>query len=187
MSSSNAFSESADFKQLAEDITANFGHLNLSQLDWTIDSKRWSIKGCLSHIHKTNMAYRKTWMDLLDKEYRPGFWQRRSPFTRWTGQSMIKQLGPTVERQFKTPRLFMPVMRGKGIETVSETVKGLEQLQSEFEKLEKRGFMDAVVASPVSPLITLRLADIRLILSGHTLRHLNQAKRMHAEPGFPRG
>lgn len=100
---------------------------------------------------------------------------------------MIKQLGPTVERQFKTPRLFMPVMRGKGIETVSETVKGLEQLQSEFEKLEKRGFMDAVVASPVSPLITLRLADIRFILSGHTLRHLNQAKRMHAEPGFPRG
>jgi hypothetical protein len=104
----------------------------------------------------------------------------------WPGRMFIDSLGPDSRLRVKTLKLYTPT-----------GVPGKEQLAPKFRELQK-AYRDAVVRASGVDLVRVKVASpanrmLRFSLGvwfaaklAHEHRHIEQARRITAEPGFPR-
>ena len=163
---------------IRHDANLHFTELNEQQINYKPSASSWSIAQCLQHIIRTNESYYPAFDRLTSEKYSASFWERKSPFTKSIGKNMKAQLGPTIIKPFKAPRLFQPSLYSIPLTICSEFITHLDVMENRIQTLFTENNKQLVICSPVSNLITISLPDALEMIVGHTERHYAQAKRI---------
>jgi hypothetical protein len=160
--------------------------LSHEQANWRPAPDRWSVAQCMEHLNVTTgkLLPRLTAAAERARARRlesPGPFSY-GPMSRW----FLRALAPEGGKRLSAPTLYRP----------SESALDLDAVSDRFQQV-STAFRQAVVAadgldlarvrcgSPVFPLVRFPLGIWFLSTSSHTLRHLNQAKRVRADARFP--
>ena len=138
---------SQKLENISSTIKAEFGTLNLSQLNW-----------------KANP-----------------FWEKNNPLTSYTGNQMIKTLGPVVVKKFQSPKLFLPSQSSIKQSIIDNFIEHQNKLIKYFNSMSENKFEKTIITSPVAGLLTLKLSDVMAIITVHEERHLAQMKRVKSQ------
>lgn len=170
------FNFSAELSALEQSIHQHFQGLSAVELNAGASDNEWSIAQCLQHIIKTNQSYFPVLEQLAQGTFRPTFWQKFSPFSNTIGRNLSLELGATVRKKYKAPRIFQPAQREISLHIVEDLGENLRRLQTLAGDITSNGQGNTVISSPVSPLITFSAGNAITMLIGHTERHIQQAK-----------
>src|SRR5688572_24615280 len=94
--------------EVEQRATRNFSSLNTTQLNWKPSPEKWSIAQCLEHLVISNRNYFPFFDKILAGTYKLGFFQRMNPFKKYFSSYMVKNLGPKLNKKFKSPKIFRP-------------------------------------------------------------------------------
>ena len=166
-------------------VNEEFGSLNVIQLNWKPLTDQWNIGQCLDHVIVSNSKYLPVLNAIKKGTHLPTFWERKNPLSKYTGASMIKTLGPQVNKKFIAPKLFTPTNKTVGQEIITQFVEHQLELSSILSELEKEQYSMIIITSPVAGLITIPLHDVLKIITTHEMRHVLQAIRVKNYPEFP--
>jgi hypothetical protein len=169
---------------ISQGVRDHFGALAAEQLAWRPDPERWGIGHCLVHLARINELYRERLTPALRRARARGFTARAPLRGSWVGRWFARAVGPG-GRAVRTPPAFRP--RGETVEgSALETFFG-EQVRLQTLLDSARGLdLDRVrVTSPATRLIRLHACDVFRVLVEHEKRHVAQAERVLASPGFP--
>ncbi len=172
-------------QQVNKEVTDSFEVLLPDQLSWKPNPEKWSIRECLQHLITSNETYFPA-LDKLRISYQPTFWEKRNPFSRSIGKNMVKTLGKSSRRKFKSPPIFLPRKINVTDDIVKAFLNHQEILLNKVRELSSFPWDDIIISSPVSPLITLPLSDCLEVLTGHEERHLMQAQKLTEMANFPK-
>lgn len=169
----------ADFVQVDKDIKALL--TSGADLLWKPSANKWSAAQCIDHIIVTNGRYfpaiEKRLTNLAGKEknlqkYNPTFW----------GKMIRATVDPDTKnkRKTKSPKIFKPAAE---VDTSTLIQRFTESQQQFLGFLQKTMETDAnkKIASPVSPLVLLSLADAVDIILQHEKYHYLQAMMVVAQ------
>ena len=168
-------------EEISSTIQAEFGTLNLSQLNWKANPNAWSIGQCIDHIIVSNEQYFPAFEKVITGKYKMTFWEKNNPLTSYTGNQMIKTLGPVVVKKFQSPKLFLPSQSSIKQSIIDSFIEHQNKLIKYFTLLSDSKFEKTVITSPVAALLTLKLKDAMTILTVHEERHLDQMKRIKSQ------
>ena len=168
-------------EEISSTIQAEFGTLNLSQLNWKTNPNAWSIGQCIDHIIVSNEQYFPAFEKVITGKYKMTFWEKNNPLTSYTGNQMIKTLGPVVVKKFQSPKLFLPSQSSIKQSIIDSFIEHQNKLIKYFTLLSDSKFEKTVITSPVAALLTLKLKDAMTILTVHEERHLDQMKRIKSQ------
>jgi hypothetical protein len=101
------------------------------------------------------------------------------------GGVILRAIKPSSTKKYKTQKIFTPGPLPRP-RVVHELVKMHQKVEEQMRKADGLDMRGVKVASPVSALIRMNLGDVFGILVFHSQRHLLQAGRVMAEPGFPK-
>jgi hypothetical protein len=178
---------------LAEDLhrvraaaTQMSSTLSGEQLVWQPDQKSWGVAQCFDHLSRFDRLYARLVDSALDAaapgaegavEYRP----------TWSGRLLIRGSSPRPLIPLRTPRFFRPdpIPRGEGAGTMRRFLAQQEVLLRLIERARGYDINRVRFPSPLSRLIRPSVGDALLMLVRHEQRHLHQAQRVLAHPGFP--
>ena len=169
---------SDDILEITKKFENEFGNLSKEQLNWKPSSDKWSIGQCIDHLIVANNQYLPELNKVSESKHKETFWEKNNPLTDYTGQNMIKTLGPVIIKKYKTPKLFFPSKSSISINILSDFTYQQEELFKVFKILEDGKFSKIVITSPVAALLTLKVHDALKIISVHEERHLLQAIRI---------
>ena len=170
----NAASERAG--ALAKPLTSR-------QLNWTPDAGAWSIGQCLEHLYISNEVYLQPMSSSLEGR-KPGAVQEITPgwFGRWFIRSFIEP-SPRTKRG-RAPRKIRP-----GAQVAPDILDRFLDSNRRTRELVLRARNYDVnrirFRNPFIPLIRFTIGTGLEIISKHQSRHLLQAERVRASPGFP--
>ncbi len=160
---------------LTENAIKEFGNLEEWQLNKKPVNNGWSIGQCLHHLIVSNGKYIPLFKKVASGKYRMTFWEKYNPLVRYTGEKMIKTLGPEVIKKFKSPLLFNTSEKHFSLRLIEDFKDQQFQLYELFIELEKEKYSSMRITSPVAGLITLTVHDAIKLIIAHERRHLNQA------------
>lgn len=169
---------------ISEDARASFGQLSSDQLNWKPSEKGWSVAQCLEHLILTNSEFFGEMDQIIAGTRKNSFFENYSPFSGMFGRFLIKAVTEG-SRPAKAPsqRIVPPS------DVPADIVDKYCDHQAEMvEKVSKTGDVDwqkTIVTSPFLAVFTYSLADAYVVLVEHSKRHINQAKRVTQEDGFP--
>ena len=160
------------------------GGLDGAQANWRPAPDRWSVAQCLEHVAVVSGAALAGLEGIVAE--RPGraapTSTRYGPLGRW----FLAAQAPSTRARVRTPGAYRP----------SASQIDLEGATARFRAVQER--LDAVIGaadgldlgrvrmpSPVLPLLRLPIGIWLQALPIHALRHLEQAERVKAHPGFP--
>ena len=175
----------AEFERLSAEADALAGPLSDEQFNWQPTPGAWSIARCLDHLNVTARQYLPALDAGIADGIRRGLYAE-GPFAyNLIGRLMVRSQEPPVRLKVKTPRAFEPPER----RARSEIVAAFRAYQVQFiDRLRQANGLDlarARVRSPVSHWIRLPLGSGFALVAAHERRHLWQAHRVRATPGFP--
>lgn len=161
---------------LARDLTSH-------QLNWKPAPEIWSVGQCLDHLCVTSEVYLPAISDALSDRH-TGVVQEIAPgwFARWFIRNYIEPSAAT--KRARAPRKVVPgvqieagildrfIENNKTAHAVIERAAGYDVNRLRFE-------------NPFVPLLRFTVGAGFEILSRHQRRHLLQAERLTALPGFP--
>lgn len=168
-------------EEISKTVQAEFGSLNSTQLNWKANPNSWSIGQCISHIIVSNECYFPVFDQLISGKNKMTFWEKNNPLTSYTGNQMIKTLGPVVSKKFQSPKLFLPSFSSIKISIIQDFLDHQNKLIQYFTKLSDPKFEKTNITSPVAALLTLKLKDAFTILTVHEERHLAQMQRIKSQ------
>ena len=176
------------FEAARQDAGALAAPLTPAQLSWRPRPEAWSIAQCLDHLVVTGRSVLPKLDESIARAHARG-WHGQGPFRYgWLGNWFVRANGPTEEppkRPVPTPGIYMP----HADPAAAEVLPAFVALQGELvERLHRANGLDlarAKAASPVTRLLRLSLGQWFALLAGHQERHLRQAGRVRAHPGFP--
>jgi len=168
---------------IAEAALEAFGPLSSGQLNWKPSAEQWSVGQCLEHLIKTNEGFFKTLEAIAKGERRAGLWERFSPLSGFFGWALLR--GLSSDMKFKAPQSIRPEASGVGADIVARFVEHQGELGRRLRAAEGVDTRRTVVTSPISGFVTYRFADACRIVVAHERRHLEQARRVTLEQGFP--
>jgi len=171
---------------IAQQAQENFGSLTAAQLNWKPSPEKWSIAQCLDHLIVSDNTYNNRFNKIINGTYKPSFWTKISPFSRYFGSYLVKNAGAVIKKKMKRPVIFKPSNSAIDAGIVLRFMAHTESLASYFKKLGDPATQKIKITSPVSGLITYSIADTIALLSGHEQRHFNQAMNVLQHPDFPR-
>ena len=163
------------------------GELGATQANWRPGPDRWSVAQCLDHVVVVTGAALPGLEAIVAA--RPG---RRAgtAAVRYglVGRWFLAAQAPSSRVRSRTPRPYFP----------GDSEIDLDAATARFRVVQER--LDAVIgaaegldlarlrmASPALALLRLPIGIWLQALPVHALRHLEQARRVRAEPGFPSG
>lgn len=162
------------------------GGLSEEQLSWTSAPESWSVAQCLDHLAATSKAFEPYLTAAIAKGMEK--WPTSSPVPyrpSMVGGWLIKQVVPEATRKVPSPKVFRP-SHSPAIENVLEKfLHQQEQFLNFVRKAEGLDYNKTRLRSPVSALMRYSLADAFVVTVVHGWRHLAQARRVCATPGFP--
>jgi hypothetical protein len=176
----------AQLQAISDDANKSFGELTGAQLNWKPGADRWSVAQCLDHLITTNNTYEPVLKKVLSGDRTRTIWERLPLFPSLWARIFIKSLDPKSTRKLKAPRTFEPAQSELPESIVANFTVHQAHLIDQIALSESKQPERIVISSPAAKFITYTLLDAFRIVVVHEQRHLEQAKRVVAEPAFPK-
>jgi len=174
-----------ELKSITSEIQKEFGNLNTIQLNWKPMNDSWSIAQVLDHIIVSNRCYFESLKKAALDKYKPSLWERVNPFTKYTGQNLITNLGEKMQKKYVSPMLYRPRKGMIDQDIIDNFRKMQDELCSLVSPLQNHEYRKRVITSPVANLITIKVNDAIELILGHEKRHLKQALAILNNSDFP--
>lgn len=156
--------------------------LTLAQLNWRPSPAEWSVGQCLDHLTVANDVYLPAIADSLQgpasevQEIAPGW------FGRWFIRNYIEPSATT--KRAAAPKKIVPHTQvDAGI--LRRFLDTNQQARDLIRRAEKYDVNRIRFKNPFLPLLRFTVGTGFEILTKHQQRHLLQAERIRASPGFP--
>lgn len=159
--------------------------LDPQQFNWRPGPDRWSVGQCLHHLNQTNGKL----LPVLEQAMARGRHRNQTAagpfryglFARWFRDSMK----PDFKKPLKSPRIYRPeVSRLDMAQVADEFDHSLEALARIIGQADGLDLAGIKAASPVSRFLRIPIGIWFESMVVHDDRHLQQARRVTAEPGF---
>ena len=174
-----------EFEAIAADADAAFGRLDARQLNWKADAARWSVAQCLEHLLAANGQMADMADQALDGTRRRTLWQRLPIWPSLLGRMLVRTQSPDTTRKFKAPGKAQPAASAIDAGIVGRFVDQQRTLIAKLDAAATRDLAGVVMASPFVGIVTYSVLDGWRLMVAHERRHLQQATRVMATPGFP--
>jgi len=169
-----------------ERVKKSFSHLSDIQFNWKPHPDSWSVGECLSHLVNSNNLYLNKIENILNSF--PTSNEKDFPYKQsFLGKLIAKGVDPSNLKKAKTFKVFFPASSNIQKNIIDEYVKSSEKLIELVGKIQHLDLKKIKLSSPVNILIRQNLGDPLIIIPLHDERHLNQAKRVMSQKGFPKG
>jgi hypothetical protein len=173
-------------KENIERAKKSFAYLSDIQLNWKPNPDSWGVGECLSHLVNSNRLYLDKIENILNSF--PTGSEKDFPYKQsFLGKLITKGVDPASVRKTKTFKVFFPASSNIQKNIIDEYVKSSEKLIELVGKMQHLDLKKIKLSSPVNILIRQNLGDPLIIIPLHDERHLNQAKRVMSQKGFPKG
>ena len=176
-----------DARTIADQARSSFGRLSSTQLNWKPSAERWSIAQCFDHLISSNKGYFPIIESVRTGTKKTTFWERLPVLPGLAGKLLIKSLDPASTRKIKAPKKFEPAQSNISASVIDDFAAQQDKLIEGINATGHLNLEKIVVTSPAvsAGVITYSLLDAYRIIVVHEQRHLQQAQRVTAEPGFP--
>ena len=174
-----------EFEAIAADAAAAFGRLDARQLNWKADAARWSVAQCLEHLLTANGQMAEMADQALDGTRRRTLWQRLPIWPGLLGRMLVRTQSPDTTRKFKAPGKAQPAASAIDAGIVGRFVDQQRVLIAKLDAAAARDLAGVVMVSPFLGIVTYSVLDGWRLMVAHERRHLQQATRVMATPGFP--
>jgi len=176
-----------DLKELLNDsikiVNEQFIGLSETQINWKPEKKKWSIAECLDHIAISYKSYGKELERIFaDPKPSTGHLMFR---TSLTGGIFIKTMHPESPVKVPNPSASNPTQGTLTRKVFDDFLAAHNELSELVEKSKTLDLHGNKVTSPFTSLMKFSLGEVLLVLTYHEKRHVLQAKRVMANPGFP--
>jgi DinB superfamily len=162
-----------------------FGGLDARQLNWKPEVSRWSVAQCLEHLLTANSQMADMADRALDATRRRTIWQRLPVWPRLLGRMLVRSQSPDATRRFKAPGKAQPAASAIDAGIVGRFVDQQRVLMARLDAAATRDPASVVMASPFAGIVTYSVLDGWRLIVAHERRHVQQARRVLATPGFP--
>lgn len=161
-----------------------FGHLTSAQLNWKPSAERWSVAQCFDHLLASNNGYFPI-IDSVLAGQKQTFWQSMPVLPGVMGRLLIKSLDPVKGRKLKAPKNFQPAQSDISSSVIDDFVAQQSKIVEKMKATEPLDLERIIISSPVTSVVTYSLMDAYRVIVVHEARHLQQARRVTEESGFP--
>jgi len=174
-------------QQALERLSGIVDGLTRAQANWRPAEKVWSVAECLEHLNQTLGTYNERLAPAI-AEARAAGMTGGEPYGRGTfvGRFLVNFLRQPAKK-VSAPGVFQPSASEFEITAVADTFRGacsrLIELAEEADGLALGGLR---IASPVSRMFRLSVAQAFEVQDLHTPRHLAQAERVKQDESFPK-
>jgi hypothetical protein len=156
------------------------------QIRWRPGPERWSVGECIEHLIIVGSLVVAKLNEAILRSRAEGLTGAGPYHYSWPGRMFIDSLQPNSRLRVKTLKMYTP-----------SGVPGKEQLTLKFHGLQEQyrealvcaSGLDLVrvkVASPANRMLRFSLGVWFAATLAHEQRHVEQARRLTMEPGFPR-
>lgn len=155
------------------------------QMNWTPAPGRWSIAQCLEHLTLSNQRYRKVMEEAIAHARQDNLYSSGPYRHGWVGEKFIKNLEPGAGFKVKTSKAATPVVQlasEKVLQDFFAENRTLVALATQANGLDLGRIR---VTSPFLKLLKVSLGQAFRVITAHERRHLEQARTVRAERGFP--
>lgn len=165
---------------------ADFGSLNLEQLNWKPNPKSWSVGQCLEHLITTNNLYFPIINRHLKSTYEITFWERIPFLPSLWSKLLLQAVAPIPKKKTKTLPIFEPSQSNIPADIVAKFIENNNQLIPLYRQLDGKDIHNLMVTSPAAKFIAYTLGTTCQLLVDHEERHLYQANKVMESNGFPK-
>ncbi len=175
------------FERLAAEADALVTPLTEDQFTWQPAPGSWSVAECIDHLNSTARLYLPRLDESIAEAIRRGLYGEGPYAHDLIGRFFVGTMNPPVRIKVKAPKTFQPGSQ----RSRSEIMAAFRAYQVQFvDRLRQASGLDlrrAKVHSPASTWIKMSLNSGFALMVAHERRHLWQAQRVLAAPGFPTG
>ena len=168
----------------AEADTA-FGRLDARQLNWRPEASRWSVAQCLEHLLTANGQMAEMAERAMDATRPRTLWQRLPGWPGLLGRLLVRSQSPEATRRFKAPGKAQPGASAIDAGIVARFADQQRDLIARLDAAATRDLAGVVMVSPFASVVTYSVLDGWRLIVAHERRHVQQARRVMATPGFP--
>lgn len=170
---------------IAVDADRTFGPLTPAQLNWKPDATSWSVGQCLDHLIQTDSKIGAALDEVITGRKQARLLERVPGLAGFFGRLMVKSLGPQVTRKMKAPATARPTTSDVSGDIVVRFLANHDQTIERMKALASRDPASAIITSPFASVVVYSALDACRIVVAHDRRHMAQAERVMAVPGFP--
>ena len=171
---------------LARDAQTTFGRLDARQLNWRPDAKRWSVAQCFEHLLQMNRLMMQAAGDGLNEKMPRTIFQRLPVLPRVLGRVMVRSQSPETTRKFSSPSQGRPSNGDIAADVVARYVEQQRDAVTRLQAIDEHDAARAIMISPFIGVVTYSVLDGWRLMFAHGRRHVEQARRVTTEQGFPR-
>lgn len=172
-------------EQNARDLANRFSPLTPQQFNWRPDAAQWSVAQCVAHLVTTNHHVMSSGQRALDPATPRTVWQRLPWLPGMFGRMLVRSQAPSATRKFKTSPAASPAASDIGLDIVQRFVDQQAEIVAWLRTVDEGAAARARMVSPFASFITYSVLDGVRLLVAHDRRHMQQAGRVIANPGFP--
>jgi hypothetical protein len=165
-------------KQLTNGVTD-------AQINWRPSADRWSIAECLDHLNQVAVRVVPEFEQELKAARR--HLEANGPLWRpnWLERLFIRAVGPNPGFKVEVPKLYRPASESRANEVMDPFLDLHGRLLACIAQSRDADLSRIKVASPVTPLLRLRLGAWFSASAVHVAYHVEQAQAVRAHPAFP--
>lgn len=146
----------------------------------------WSIAQCLDHLARINQLYVGHFLPAVDRARAEGRGRFTGLHPSWFGRKFVSMLEPPVKQKSTAPKSVVPA----STIPLQDALRGYLASHEPYRRLltaaNDVNVNRVIVPNPFVRIVRMRAATALLVLPAHDRRHLWQARRVLAAPGFPR-
>ena len=159
--------------------------LSREECNWRPAPNRWSIGECVDHLNTIRTVFPAIDHTIGEAERR-GL-QSPGPFRYgWWSRMIVRSMEPPPRFRMRTWPVLLPAITPLVAEDLLREFLALrEQLAERLRRADGLDLRRAIVQSPISRFVRLPLGAYFAFLLSHDRRHLWQARRVQAAPGYP--
>lgn len=159
--------------------------LTQEQLFWKPAPERWSIAQCLDHLMVTGDQYYPRTRAAIDQARSQGLLSPAPYAPSLMGRWFLGAVGPAIKFRIKARPIFDPAETPRPT-VVDDFFRHRQTLQELIRDADGIDLRRGTIVSPLTRLLRFSLGECLEMLVVHEHRHLEQARRVAVEPGFPR-
>lgn len=173
------------FEEIGERAQSLTQGLSEKQFTWRPAPQAWSIQECLGHLVLVGQQEVRLLEDAIRDGRAHGLTGNGPYRYGWLERTILRHTAPPVRRKFSAPRRFRPV-HGQPVTAILPTFL---HVQRQFARLAAQSdgldLARVKVPTPVSRLLKFSLGITLAQAAAHERRHLEQARAVRENPGFP--
>ena len=173
------------FETIAAEADALATPLSDQQFSWQPAPDAWSVAQCIDHLNATARSYLPVMDEGIADAIRRGLYSP-GPYTyNWIGRYFVWMMEPPSRVRGKAPKPFQPALSRPRHDIMAAFRAYQVQYVDRLRQASGLDLSRARVTSPVLSWLRLPLGSAFALMVAHERRHLEQARRVTATPGFP--